>query len=249
MEFDWVTFGLEIVNFLVLVWILKRFLYLPVLKTIARRKETIDRTLAHARAVQAEAAALEGRYRDRLAEWEKEKAALRVKEGEEFGAERARRMAALQDALEQEREKRRVVDQRQMDEWRDQVEREAVAQGSEFAARLLARLAAPEIEARLVALALEDLKRLPEARLQAMRAACRGARNRLRVTSAFPLNVDARAALVRGLAEAADASLDAEFAQDPRLVAGVRASIGPWVIHANVQDELKFFAEEAPHGA
>ena len=31
MELDWTTFVLEIVNFLVLVWILQRYLYRPVL--------------------------------------------------------------------------------------------------------------------------------------------------------------------------------------------------------------------------
>ena len=31
MAFDWTTFGLEIINFLALLWILKRFLYRPVL--------------------------------------------------------------------------------------------------------------------------------------------------------------------------------------------------------------------------
>jgi F-type H+-transporting ATPase subunit b len=248
VEFDWVTFGLEIVNFLVLVWILKRFLYRPVLQTIARRKAAIDQTLADAKAKEAAAAALEGRYRDRLADWEQERETLRARATEEVNAERGRSMAALRDALEQERERRRVVEERELDERRDRLANEALAQGALFAARLLTRLAAPDLESRLVALALEDLKQLPEARRQALKVACRDAQNRLRVTSAFPLGEAARAALERGFAEAVDAPMSAEFAEDPSLLAGVRASIGPWVMHANVQDELKFFAEAAPHG-
>ena len=38
MELDWTTFILEIINFLVLVWILHRFLYQPVMNVIAQRR-------------------------------------------------------------------------------------------------------------------------------------------------------------------------------------------------------------------
>ena len=37
MQIDWTTLVLEIINFLVLVWILKRFLYKPVMEAIAAR--------------------------------------------------------------------------------------------------------------------------------------------------------------------------------------------------------------------
>ena len=41
MELNWTTFALEIVNFLALLWILKRFLYRPVLATLAERRAGI----------------------------------------------------------------------------------------------------------------------------------------------------------------------------------------------------------------
>ncbi|MGW8183687.1 MAG: F0F1 ATP synthase subunit B family protein, partial [Burkholderiales bacterium] len=137
MQFDWVTFVLEIVNFLILVWILKRFLYQPVLKTIARRKAAIDRTLADARTKTTDAEALERQYRDRLGDWEKEKQSLRSQLEEEINATRARRTAALDEELKQEREKRRLVEERKMNEWRARTEEEAVIQGTQFAAKLL----------------------------------------------------------------------------------------------------------------
>jgi len=249
VEFHWVTFGFEIVNFLVLVWILKRFLYRPVLGAIARRKAAIDQTLADAKARHAEASSLEGQYRDRLADWEKEKQVLRAQAGEEINAERARRMTALAGALDQERERRRAVEERQLSDWKGRQEDEAAAQGARFAARLLARLAAPELETRLVALALEDLEALPEGQLQALRRACRGPDSRIRVTSAFPLAETARAALAQGLRQATGASLDADFVEDPQVLAGLRVNIGPWVMHCNLKDELQFFAEAARHGA
>ena len=55
MPFDWATFGLEILNFLVLVWLLARFLYRPIIGAIAKRKAEIADTVAVAQAKEAEA--------------------------------------------------------------------------------------------------------------------------------------------------------------------------------------------------
>ena len=55
MEFNFSTFALEIVNFLILIWILQRLFYKPVLAVIARRKQHIDQTLAEARKLHQEA--------------------------------------------------------------------------------------------------------------------------------------------------------------------------------------------------
>ena len=41
MELSGSTFVLEIINFLILVWILKRFLYKPVLGVIAKRRKSM----------------------------------------------------------------------------------------------------------------------------------------------------------------------------------------------------------------
>jgi F-type H+-transporting ATPase subunit b len=249
VEFDWLTFGLEVVNFLVLVWLLKRFLYRPVLAAIARRKAAIERTLADADGKEARAAQLEAQYRDRLEAWEAEKRALRAQADRDLEAERARRMAELDQALAAERERRRVLEQRSQDELRERTEDASLAQGAAFAARLLERLATPELEARLVALALEDLAALAPAQRQALRDALGAAAARLEVTSAFALSEPARSALLHGFGEALGAPVTADFSEDPRLVAGLRARVGPWVMHANLRDELAFFAEASGHGA
>ena len=41
MTIDWFTVGAQIVNFIVLVWLLKRFLYKPVLAAIDAREKRI----------------------------------------------------------------------------------------------------------------------------------------------------------------------------------------------------------------
>ena len=77
MELNWTTVALEIVNFLVLVWILKRFLYRPVLQVIERRRADIETTLNEAREREETAQQLREQFENRLAAWQQDKLAAR----------------------------------------------------------------------------------------------------------------------------------------------------------------------------
>jgi F-type H+-transporting ATPase subunit b len=247
VELNWLTFFLEIINFLVLVWILKRFLYKPVLAAISQRKTVIDKTLADAKAKEAGASSLVEQYQNRLAEWENEKAKLRAGVAEEIAVQRTQMMAALENSLKQEREKARVLEDRHLNELREKAEEAVIAKGVQFTARLLARAASPELEGRLAALALEDFSGLPAEQLHGLRSVAQKAGLEVKVASAFEISSAQRALIVQRLKEITQDNIAVEFKQDSRLVAGLRISIGPWVLRANVQDELEFFAGAILH--
>ena len=249
MEFSWATFLLEIINFLVLVWILKRFLYKPVLEAIGRRKAVIDKTLADAKARQAEAQTLEQQYQNRLADWESEKEKLRAELMEEISTQRTQMMVALENSLKQEREKTRVLEQRRLSELQSNAEELGIAQGVQFTSRLLARAASPELEARLVTLALEDLPLLSDEQIKALRSVSQQAGLQVKVTSAFPISSARRDAITLRLKEVTHDNLAVEFNEDSHLLAGLRISIGPWMLRANIEDELEFFSYAVRHGS
>ena len=58
MQFDLTTFALEVLNFLVLVWLLKRFFYQPVLAVIEARRAAGAAILDEAHASQRAADAM-----------------------------------------------------------------------------------------------------------------------------------------------------------------------------------------------
>ena len=242
MELNWTTFFLEIINFLVLVWILKRFLYRPVLEAISQRKAVIDTTLADAKAKEAGAQALGEQYQNRLANWENEKGKLRAAVVEEISTQRAQMLAALENSLKQEREKVRVLEDRRLNELQNKAEAEGIAKGVQFTARLLARAACSALEARLVNLALEDLPQLPEEQITHLRSVSQQSGLQVKVTSAFPLSAEQRSLITQKLQEMTQNSIAVRFNEESGLMAGLRISIGPWVLRANLEDELEFFA-------
>ena len=55
MQIDWLTVAAQIVNFLVLVWLLQRFLYKPITNAMRRREERIEERLSEAKSARTEA--------------------------------------------------------------------------------------------------------------------------------------------------------------------------------------------------
>ncbi|MBK8119475.1 MAG: hypothetical protein IPK39_09970 [Sulfuritalea sp.] len=89
MEFDWTTVILEMLNFLVLIWLLKRFFYRPVQAVIEKRRAASEKILTDADARHREADALKGDYEQRLAQFAKERELAMAKLDEEIATERS----------------------------------------------------------------------------------------------------------------------------------------------------------------
>ena len=189
MELSWSTFLLEIVNFLVLVWILKRFLYKPVLDVIARRRMQIEQTLQAAKDERLASETLQIQYENRLADWEQEREAMRKTLQREFEMERTRRLDALAAELENERRKARVLAEREQRENERKLETQALQLGHSFAARLLTRLAGPALEGRLLDVALDDLEALLAVQRQTLHQAWHNGNGRIDVSSTHPVIV------------------------------------------------------------
>jgi len=248
LELNWSTFVLEIINFLILVWLLKHFFYKPVLDVITRRRAGIEKTLDEAEKKHADAEAMHDQFENRLAEWEKERQIAYAELDKEIQAERSKRMEVLQAALEQEREKNQVVEQHKLDAEKLHTEELALDQGARFASYLLSVAAGPETEKSLIDLLLKDLSALSIEKKTALRAAAGNSADTVLISSAYPLDDDTRRDLENSLTTNLDRNAPVHYVQDKDLQAGLRITIGDWVLHANLQDELKGFVDIAHEG-
>ena len=90
MLIDWFTVGAQVVNFLILVWLLKHFLYWPILDAIDAREKRIAKELADAGAKMAEAQKERDEFQRKNEEFDQQRTALLNKTTEEAKAERQR---------------------------------------------------------------------------------------------------------------------------------------------------------------
>src|SRR5450432_4559380 len=108
MLIDWFTVGAQALNFIILVWLLKHFLYKPILNAVDARERRIAAELADADAKKAEAQKERDEFQHKNEEFDQQRAALLSKATDEAKAERqrlldeARRAADLLSAKRQE---------------------------------------------------------------------------------------------------------------------------------------------------
>ncbi|WP_237065015.1 F0F1 ATP synthase subunit delta [Microbulbifer guangxiensis] len=251
MELSWSTFLLELFNFLILVWILKHFLYRPVREVIARRQQAINERLADAKTAQKKAEEIQQQYTSRLEEWRREQQKARDIMEQELQAERQHKMKALHEHLEAERQRVESLQRQQQQEEQKKLQRRALEQGSSFAARILTLAAGDEVEQRLGEILQRALADIPKDQAEKIRTQLAGADTEPEIASAYPLDEQQRAAISDALSGVLQRPVTGHFVEDPELLAGYRITLGAWELAANLRDELRGFAHVAgePAGA
>lgn len=97
MLIDWFTVAAQLINFLILVWLMQRFLYKPILDAIDAREQGIVKRLADAKSTEEKALKEHEEYKKKNKMFEQEHAALLGKVAEEVEAERKRRLKEVNE--------------------------------------------------------------------------------------------------------------------------------------------------------
>src|ERR1700678_3074342 len=101
MLIDWFTVGAQVLNFLILVWLLKRFLYKPILDAIDAREKRITGQIADAESKKAEAQREQDDFRNKNKAFDEQRSALFSKAEDEAKTERDGMLnAARKDAAD-----------------------------------------------------------------------------------------------------------------------------------------------------
>lgn len=100
MQIDWFTFLAQIVNFLILILLLRRFLYKPVISAMDRREEGIAGRLEEARLKMVEASEKESEYERKLKEFDQHKEQMLQQAKEEVDQEKKEMMAEARSQID-----------------------------------------------------------------------------------------------------------------------------------------------------
>ncbi|TNF41048.1 MAG: F0F1 ATP synthase subunit B [Bacteroidetes bacterium] len=100
MLIDWFTLIAQIINFLVLVWLLKRFLYKPILKTIDEREKRIAMKIQEAEVIKKEATQELDDFRQKNQEFDRQRQELLTKAISEVDTERQRLIKQTRSDIE-----------------------------------------------------------------------------------------------------------------------------------------------------
>ena len=248
MQIDWTTFLLEILNFLVLVWILKRFFYQPVLAVLDKRRAHVKEETDNALRMKQDAEALKNQLETRMKEWDQERERLRHALDGELVKERDRRLNEIKQSLEEEARTIRAREQAESNTRRAAMERQVEAAVYGDVTSMLKRLASPALTEGIVHVLLEDLAMLSGTDLEQLHRAAEHLNEGVAdIISAHPLSDSHRSGIATALTKAAGRTVSCEFREELLLIAGLRVAVGECVLHANLADEMAFFRRRGKH--
>ena len=189
MLIDWFTVVAQVINFLILVWLLKRFLYKPVLRAIAERKEKIAAQLNTADEKKKEAEKQRAEYEQLHQALLAKKETLINEAVDAAEKERKQRLEDLRKEYGQQRENLHASliqdEQRILERISRQTEIELFA----AAKKMLSDLADDSLLDRIITVFLRRVEELEEGQKRTWREALQGdAGTEVSVRTSIPLS-------------------------------------------------------------
>ena len=238
MLVDWFTVAAQITNFLILVWLLNRFLYKPILDAIDAREKRIADELASAAARRAEAETQRTEFQRKNAEFDRQRAALMSQATSDAQAERARLFDAARNAAAELANKRIEALRSDAAMLNGEIRRRTQQETFAIARKALADLATVSLEERLADVFVRRLRDLdPHTKTLLAEALASNAGPAL-LRSAFDLPEPQRALITAALNEVFAADVHVRFETAPDLVGGIEFTVNGYRVAWSIGDYL-----------
>ncbi|HDP95469.1 MAG TPA: F0F1 ATP synthase subunit B [Candidatus Aminicenantes bacterium] len=221
MIIDWFTVVAQVVNFLVLVWLLRRFLYKPILSAIDAREKRIAKELADADAEMVEARKERSEFRQKNEELDQQRDALMEQAKAEAQAERRRLLDEARKAAEELHAKRQELLKAEAENLNQALSSRIRHEVFAIARKTLRDLAGASLEERLNEVLTRRLRDLDGKEKEALAAALQSASEPARVRSAFELQPEQRKSIQSALNETFGLEVPVRFETEPELVSGI----------------------------
>ena len=241
----WITVVAQAINFLILVWLLKRFLYKPILNAIDERERGIAAQLAQAEAKKAEAQKEQSDFHHKNEIFDQERAALLKKATDEAKAERQRLLDEARkdaDLLRAKRQQALVSEQRNLSQ---EIGRWTQKEVFAITRKTLTDLASTSLEERIGAVFVQRLRALTGAAREQLAASLKAANLQARVRSAFDLPPEQRAEIQKALNETFSADIHIQFETAPEVVSGIELSTNGQKVAWSIADYLATLEKSA----
>ena len=238
MLIDWFTVGAQALNFLILVWLMKRFLYKPVLHAIDEREKRIAAELADAAAKKADAQKAREEFQQKNETFDQQRAALLSKATDEANAERQRLLDDARKAADALSVKRLDALRSDAQHLNQAIARRTQQEVFAIARKALMDLASTSLEERATDVFTRRVRAVDDKAKAGLAEALKTASYAALVRSAFHLPTEQRAAIQKALNETFSADIHLRFETAPDLVSGIEFTTNGQKVAWSIADYL-----------
>jgi F-type H+-transporting ATPase subunit b len=238
MLIDWFTVVAQVVNFLILVWLLKHFLYRPILDAIDAREKRIAAELADADAKKAEAQMEREEFKRKNDEFDQQRTVLLNKVTNEAAAERQRLFDEARKAAAALSSKRQETLRNEEHNLHQAISRRTQQEVFAIARKALTDLATTSLEERMGEVFTRRLREMDGQAKAGLAEALKTASGPALVHSTFDLPAEQRAAIQNALNETFAAEIHVRFETAPDLISGIELTANGQKVAWSIADYL-----------
>ncbi|WP_338876380.1 F0F1 ATP synthase subunit B [Spirosoma sp. SC4-14] len=246
MPIDWFTVLAQAVNFFILVWLLKRFLYGPILQAVDKREQQIKTRIQESMAKETRAQQEENEFKEKIAAFDRESDAERARVTAEVAAQRQQMLVDARKELDSARVgwyRALRADQQQLGQ---QLSRRVQEEVFSIARKALTDLASADLDAQMATEFIRRMRALPDKTVAKLNAAS----ETLSVLSAFELPIVQQKAIREAIQERLSLSAPVQFKTDSTLISGIALRTSGIEVAWSIDDYLttmeKQVAEQIP---
>lgn len=239
MLIDWFTVVAQTINFLILVWLLKRFLYQPILDAIDAREQRIAQELADAEAQKAEARQERDEFERKNQEFTKEREALVSQMKNEISVKRQKLLDDAHQAADAVSAKRHEALKREQQTLGEEIRRRAQDQVFSITRKALHDLADTGLEASITNIFTRRVRELNGTAKQELADALATSSDPPRVRTAFELPAELKESIRQALNETFAADVPVGFETAPDVIAGIELITGGRKVAWSIDDYLR----------
>lgn len=221
MIIDWFTVIAQIINFLILVALLKHFLYQPVLNAIDKREKRIAAELADANATKLAAQQARDEFNEKNAVFDQSRAELLNQAMAEAKAERQRFIDTARQESEDLRSQWQQALRNEHQNLNAEITRRTQDEVFAIARKVLGDLAGETLEARMVELFVQRLQRLDGAELAHLVAVFNVASSPAQVRTTYVLTEAQRATVEAAVQAVFALAHPVQFVVAPNIISGI----------------------------
>lgn len=256
MLIDWFTVGAQLINFIVLVLLMKRFLYGPILGAMAAREQQIATALDEAALKNADAEKGLVVLRKREEDIETQKMMLLKKAGDDADERRKLLIAAAQKEVSNLQNRWHEAFAKEKDQLRHDLALRVQAEVLAIARKVLKELASTSLDEAIIRQFIQQLEVLPDEQRHKIVAALQNSDATAIVRSVFPLPAPLRSEIESAIGKELWPSTTVRFETTPEVLGGVELlTVGHricWNIEAylvSLEKSLDEFLDKAsqPH--
>jgi F-type H+-transporting ATPase subunit b len=238
MIIDWFTVLAQTINFLILVWLMRRYLYRPILDAIDTRERQTAKLLADADAKESAARKSGELFKTKNDDFDRDVADRMKKATDDVAKERLHLLDEARKAADAQRAEQRDAARNELKALHQTIFLKAQQEVVAITRKTLTDLASSRLEDQLDAVFIRRLQQLDAGAKSAISTALRTSSGPALVRSAFALSDEQHARITQALNEAFSCACSLRFEVIPELVCGIEFLANGQKIAWNIADHL-----------